>query len=327
MKKIVILDTSVGSLNQGDEIINYSIKQNWKELFECNYIIRIATHTPMYTAFQSLIYKEKLSVIKNADYKFLCGTNALYTNMLRPLPTWNINLFDCGLARNTIGIGVGIGENSKSVNWYTKILYSKVLSKKYVHSVRDEKTQRFLTRLGYKAINTGCPTLWGLTKEHCRKIPESKGENVIFTLTYYERDIVNDKAMIDILLKNYKKVYFWPQCIKDLDYLESMDFDGKISVVSPNLDSFDQILNIESLDYVGNRLHGGIFALQHKCRTIIIAIDYRAREMNKTYSFECIEREKICDELERKINSAWKTEISGIDFNKIEAWKRQFEYE
>ena len=215
MKNVLLLDTSVGSLNQGDEIINISIKKNWSELFENNYIMNMASHTPMYTLLQSIIYQKKLSVFKDADYKFLCGTNALYTNMLRPLPTWNINLLDCGLAKKTICLGAGIGINSKKVNLYTRTLYNKVLSHEYTHSVRDEKTKKFLEELGFKAINTGCPTLWGLTPEHCADIPKEKGKRVIFTLTYYEKSKKFDKKMIDILLKNYSEVYFWPQCIKD----------------------------------------------------------------------------------------------------------------
>lgn len=324
MKSILMLDTSIGSLNQGDEIINISIKKNWKNLFENNYIMRLATHTPMYTRFQSLIYRRKLSVFKNADMKFLCGTNALYTNMLRPLPTWNINIFDCGLASNTICLGAGIGINSKKVNWYTKALYNKVLSKEYVHSVRDEKTKEFLEELGFKASNTGCPTLWGLTQEHCEQIPNKKGQRVVFTLTYYERDKVNDKAMIDILLKKYEEVYFWPQCFKDLEYLNVLTKNPKIQIITPNIAGYEKILNQEGTDYVGNRLHGGIFALQHKCRSIIISIDYRAEKMSADYSFECIARENIKTDLENKIDSEWPTMVTGIDFNKIDEWKRQF---
>ena len=67
---------------------------NWCELFSSNYVMRLATHTPMYTPAQYLLSRRKLSIFKGADIKLLCGTNALYTNMLRPLPTWNINL-DC----------------------------------------------------------------------------------------------------------------------------------------------------------------------------------------------------------------------------------------
>lgn len=324
MKNILLLDTSVGSLNQGDEIINISIKENWPELFDDNYIMSMATHTPMYTFLQSKIYRKKLSVFKNADFKFLCGTNAIYTNMLRPLPTWNINIFDSGLAEGTICLGVGIGINSRKANLYTKILYNKVLNHEMIHSVRDEKTKIFLEDLGFKAVNTGCPTLWGLTPEHCQTISDSKGEKVVFTLTYYEQDMKNDKAMIDILLKSYEEVYFWPQCIKDYEYMRELTDNNRIKIISPNISGYKNILNNSKIDYVGNRLHGGIFAIQHRCRAIIISIDYRAERMSENYSFECIKREDIPNKLERKINSIWSTKITGIDFDLINGWKRQF---
>lgn len=243
MKNILLLDTSIGSLNQGDDIIKISIKNNWRELFYGNYIMRLATHTPIYNAFQSLIYKNKLSVFRDADYKFLCGTNALYTNMLCPLPAWNINLFNCGLVSNTICLGVGIGINSKNVNWYTRKLYSKVLSRNYVHSVRDSKTKLFLEEMGFRAENTGCPSLWGLSPEHCQVIPKSKGDAVIFTLTYYKREEKLDKLMIDILIRNYKDIFFWPQCIKDLEYLSQIFDLSKIKIVPPNIEEYDWFLS------------------------------------------------------------------------------------
>ncbi len=322
MKTIIMLDTSVGSLNQGDEIINYSIRKNWEGIFNENYIMRIATHTPMYSTFQSFLYRKKLSVIKNADLKFLCGSNALYTNMLRPLPTWNINLTNCGLVCNTICLGAGIGINSKKVNGYTKKLYSKVLSKDYIHSTRDERTRDFLVELGYKAVNTGCPSLWGLSPEHCAQIPLKKSNSVIFTLTYYSPDKDNDRALLNILRSNYNKLYFWPQCFKDLEYMKSLGNNEEIEIVPPNLDAYDAILDTD-IDYIGNRLHGGIFAMQH--RTIILAIDYRAREMHQNYSFKCVERKRIKEELPASINSEWNTEINGLKFELIRKWKRQFE--
>lgn len=325
MNNILLLDTATASLNQGDDIINISIKRNWEELFKYNYIMRMATHTPMYSTIQSVIYKEKLSVFKNADYKFLCGTNALYTNMLRPLPSWNINILNYGLAKGAICLGVGIGINSKSANLYTRRLYDKVLNHDFIHSVRDEKTKEFLESLGFKVMNTGCPTLWGLTPELCQDIPNKKANKVLFTLTYYERDEVNDKLMIDILSKNYDELYFWPQCIKDYEYLKTLNVDHKIIVVPANIDSYDCILQNEEIDYVGNRLHGGIFALQHKRRTIILSIDYRAEKMSRDYSFCCIKRDEVGTLLEEKVTSQWSTIISGIDFNKIAEWKNQFE--
>lgn len=324
MKKILLLDTSIATLNMGDEIINISIKENMGELLKKNYYITMPTHTPLFYKYQNALYPKKLDIYKSADYKFLCGTNALYTNMLRPLPNWNIHLLNTGLVKNTILFGVGIGENSKAMNLYTKILYKKVLSNEYIHSTRDEKTKKMLEQLGLKAANTGCPTLWKLTPEFCKEIPTSKSDSVIFTLTYYHKDILNDKEMIKILKKCYKNVYFWPQCIMDLDYLKELGEDDGVSIVSPNLENYHDILG-EEIDYVGNRLHGGVFALQHKRRSIIIAIDYRAREMQKNYSIPCIDRENISKELEDKILSTWHTEISGLDFNKIEQWKKQFQ--
>lgn len=80
----------------------------------------------------------------------------------------------------------------------------------------------------------------------------------------------------------------------------------------------------KNIDYVGNRLYGGIYALQHKCRTIIISIDYRAECMSSDYSFECLKRDDIATALEERINSVWTTSITGIDFKKINKWKEQF---
>lgn len=146
----------------------------------------------------------------------------------------------------------------------------------------------------------------------------------MFTLTYYSKDRENDKRMIEILCDNYEICYFWPQCINDLEYFNSLNIQKPIKVISPNLESYKSILTEKNVDYVGNRLHGGIFALQHQRRSIIIAIDYRAIEMNRSYSFECIERKLIPKLLENKIKMDWTTRISGIDFDLIKEWRRQF---
>ena len=95
-------------------------------------------------------------------------------------------------------------------------------------------------------------------------------------------------------------------------------------MVAPNLSEYDEILKKE-IDYIGNRLHGGIFALQHKCRTIIIGIDYRVEEMGKNFSLPYLMRGNIENELNKKIMSEWKTEIKGINFELIKKWKQQFE--
>lgn len=323
MKTVLLFDTGIATLNVGDEIINESIRMNWKDLFLSNYIIKFPSHTPTFYLWQNLFVK-KNKIYANADLKFLCGTNALYTDMLRPEPAWNIFLTNTSIAKNTVCLGVGIGVNSNKTTWYTKKLYNKVLSPNYIHSVRDEKTKKMLEELGFKAWNTGCPTLWGLTPEFCQTIPHKKSKNVIFTLTNYDTDKTNDLLMVSILKKNYEKLYFWPQSFDDLKYLETLTELANIEILAPNLTSYEEILN-ENIDYVGNRLHGGIFAMQHKSRAIIISIDYRAKEMSESYGFKCIDRKRIEEDLEIAINSEWETKITGLDFEKIEAWKRQFD--
>ncbi|OLO83454.1 capsular biosynthesis protein [Actinomyces naeslundii] len=323
MKRILLLDTSVGSLNMGDEIIGRSIEMNWRELFSSNYVMRLAAHSPMYTPVQYLLYKRKLSIFKGAEIKFLCGTNALYTNMLRPLPTWNINYLNCGMVAGTVCLGVGAGVNSSSVNLYTRALYRKVLSHEVVHSVRDERTKQLLEQVGLRAWNTGCPTLWGLTPEHCEAIARTKGDEVVFTLTSYHPDPRKDRAMIDVLRRHYSRLHFWPQSINDLDYLHSLDAADDVEIVTPSLAGFREVLD-RGVDYVGNRLHGGIFALQRRRRAIIVAIDYRAREMAKNYSLPLVERDSIENDLADMVESSWATRIQGLDFDLIETWKAQF---
>lgn len=322
INKVLLLDTSVATLNMGDEIILSSIRKNFPELFEKNYIYSLPTHTQHFSFIQRVLYRKKMKAYSDANQKFLCGTNALYINMLRPLPGWNINIFNSSLVKGTVCLGVGTGVNSSSVNWYTRLIYSKVLSKKYTHSVRDESAKVFLEKLGFKAYNTGCPTIWGLIPELCAKIPSTKSKSVVFTLTCYQPDRINDKIMIDILKKNYEHLYFWPQTMDDLEYLKTLTDDLPI-IISPNLFSYDMILETD-IDYVGNRLHGGIRALQHAKRTIVISIDYRADNMSANYSLPIIKRKNLLEELDYKINSKWITKVDGIDFDLIKRWKSQF---
>lgn len=222
--------------------------------------------------------------------------------------------------------GGGIGINDVKANFYTRKLYDKVLSHNYIHSVRDEKTKIFLEDLGFQALNTGCPTLWGISDKHCKNIRPEKAEQVVFTLTNYIKDEINDRKMIECLLKNYEEVFCWPQCIADLEYLYSLGSFSRVKIIAPNLEAYENILNME-IDYVGNRLHGGIFALQHSCRTIIIEIDYRVREMQETYALPSIKRTEIGVQLNDMINSSWTTKPIGINPEIIQKWKAQFKME
>ena len=292
MKKIMMFDTAIASLNMGDEIIRYSLQKNWPELYSKNYIITMPTHTPTFRWWQHYLAKG-IRKYSDVDLSFVCGTNLLYTNMIRPNPAWNVFLPNVKLQRGVICIGAGIGANSENVNIYTKTLFRKILSKKYYHSVRDERTKLFLEQLGLKAINTGCPTLWGLTDDLCRNIPNNKSEDVVFTLTEYHSDIESDKLMINILLANYKNLYFWPQSIKDLTYLKQICPNVKIHVIPPNLMSYDRFLTNCNVDYVGNRLHGGIFRFSINAEHLLLELITVLKKCTNHFRFPIL-REMIC---------------------------------
>lgn len=323
MYNIAMFDTSQGTQNLGDYIIMDAVNREMDFLFKYNFVTRYSTHTPIARSYQNLRKGMILRVLEKAKYKFIGGTNIFKNTLFRFNPDWNINIFNIKFYKDSIAIGCGSALNAKKMDAYTKFLYKKILNKNVIHSTRDERTKEMLEGLGFKAINTGCPTLWGLTNEHCEKIPQIKSENVVFTLTDYLINREKDQKLIDILLENYNNVYFWVQGAEDYAYFKSLENIENIKIIYPNLPDYAKILD-EGIDYIGTRLHAGIFAMQHYCRTIIISIDERARDMDRTYNLQCIDRNDIEEKLEIAINSEIITRIN-IDMDKINMWKKQFE--
>lgn len=323
MKKIVMFDTSYGTQNVGDFIINEAINRQLDELLNKNFIVRYSTHTPIQKFFQNFRKNFISSFCQSADLKFLCGTNIFTYNLLHFNPNFNINPMDIKNYKNVISVGCGMTPAARKVNPYTKFIYKRILSKDYIHSTRDEKTKELLTSLGVNAINTGCPTMWSLTPEHCRQITKKKSNKVIFTLTDYKAERISDQKLIDILISNYEQVYFWVQGSDDLEYFNSFKNTDSIEIVNPNLESYRQLLTCGDIDYVGTRLHAGIFAMQHLVRSIIIIVDNRARDIKENYNIPTIEREEIGENLEMMINSDFITDVK-INQENIDLWKKQF---
>ena len=320
MKKIVMFDTSYATRNLGDFIINNSINEEMNYLLSDSFVVRYSTHTPLCTFLKPIKNDSVKNVCSSADYKFICGTNIFKKRVWRIGSDWNLKFESVPYYKNSITIGCGM--TGKKVDIFSKILYKKILSKEYYHSTRDEKTKVFLESLGLKAINTGCATMWKLTQEHCKKISTGKAKNVVFTLTDYKRDLVNDQKLIDILIGNYENVYFWIQGEKDYEYFKTFKGIDKVKIISPSVEQFKKVLLTKDVDYVGTRLHAGIFAMQHFVRTIILIVDNRTRDMKETYDLIAMERNDI-DQLEKMINSEFKTNIK-IDEDKIQMWKSQF---
>lgn len=316
MKKITIFDTSIVSENIGDFIIMDSVNRELKELFKNDMIFYSLTHDK--------ISKATYRLTKISNYSFIGGTNLLSSNM-NDYNQWKINLIDSFYLKNLILMGVGWWQYQDKPNFYTSMLFKKVLNKELLHSVRDSQTENMLKSIGItNIINTGCMTMWKLTKKHCENIPKEKAENVVFTLTDYNKDVEKDQILIDILTKNYMKIYFWPQGSEDLDYLKSLNNINNIEILGGNLFSYDALLedlNL-SLDFIGTRLHAGIRALQKSRRTIILGIDNRAEEKSKDFNLKVLSRINI-NQLEDILKNDFSTEIK-IKENNINKWKAQF---
>lgn len=309
---IVVFDTSIGTRNLGDFIINDYCTRIFEEL-GIEPVSRITTHEKQ--------TEEELKKLEENGLKIVTGTNILssrlFNQWVRPLHLAQQN--------NILLMGVGWSDYNDKVTPITARYYRKVLSQTYKHCVRDRFTKSALRKAGItNVLYTGCPTMWNLTPALCSEIPQSKGKNVVCTITDYDRDQQADFAMLDILLQQYEKVFFWPQGRQDLAYISFYPRASELCFLERTLTAFDNLLRDQrSLDYVGTRLHGGIRALNHKVRSIVIAIDNRAIEIARDTGLKTIKRDAVNTELSDLIQSEFQTKLE-LPFDAIKEWKDQF---
>lgn len=265
-----------------------------------------------------------LKNLLKSDYIFFGGTNALTSNINKEkyigFSIRNLFYFN----RLSL-LGVGWWQYQNKPNLYTKIFLKRMLDSSILHSVRDSHTKSMLSSIGIEnVINTCCPTTWSLDAQHCMDIPKSKSDSVVTTITDYNQDPQQDSMFINKLQTFYSKVYFWPQGLGDINYFSSLNISmkNKISVLSPNLQSFDSLLANNHIDYVGTRLHAGIRALQNKNRALIIAVDNRSREISRDINLSICERgemSKLCFFIENSLENNIQIPVS-----EIARWKNQF---
>lgn len=312
---IGVFDTSIGTYNIGDYIImDYCAKQ-LKDIFPNQNFYNMSTHIEP--------TREQCKKMLTTTQKFVCGTNLLWGEMEK-YHEWMLPV-DVDCYKDMCLMGVGWQVYNKKITKYSKMFYTVLLNSNYIHSVRDGYTKQKLNEMGiYNVINTSCPTMWELTPEFCLNIPQEKAEYVVTTVTDYRKDANNDKLMLEILKRNYKKVYIWLQGSGDEKYLEEIIDVDEYELIEGSLQEYDYILdNTQSIDYVGTRLHAGIRALNKKVRSIVVVVDNRAREISKDTNLVVIERNDIHIKLEKMINSSFQTQIE-IPMDNIIKWKQQF---
>lgn len=314
--KILLYDPAIASINTGDHIISESARKQLHFLLENSHILSVSTHLPIGRFY----FKH---FMQGFDYKFVLGSNLLMGRLNGRFRQWDINYLNAGLVGPTILVGVGWWSAKQTWNCYTKAVYKRVLHPDFLHSVRDRLTEEKMREMGFEnVINTGCPTTWSLTPEHCSGIPATKSDTVICTLTDYMPEPKRDRDLLMALREIYTRICFWPQGLGDCDYLKELSLPFSYEVLAPSLAAFDHFLEQEDCDYVGTRLHGGIRALQHGRRSLVVAIDHRAEMLGKDIGLPVVLPEDI-SALSEWIYGLKPTKIH-LPTTAIELFKQQF---
>ncbi|MEQ1620725.1 MAG: polysaccharide pyruvyl transferase family protein [Methylococcales bacterium] len=269
-KIVVHIDPAIGSTNLGDEVISEAVARHIKLMFPEARIINIASRD---------IGKWAKGVLKAADTIIFGGSNALSANPVLGYRQFAMGFMQYLGVRNVTLMGVGWWQYQDSFGPFAQTFYKKVLRHDIIHSVRDEYTLTKLKALGFEgALNTACPTMWSLDS-----FETGVSENVVVTLTDYNRNFDRDLALLSKSLEKFNRVYFWPQGTRDNQYLQTfssvIDLQ-RIELIKPNLQALDDVLHSGAC-YAGTRLHAGIRALQFKRPSFIIPIDNRAVEIAK----------------------------------------------
>lgn len=313
MFPITVFDPSIASENLGDELIMKSVKDHLQSVFENPRLMRVQTHDTIGSISSDLT--------KNSRHVFIGGSNLLTSNLIGD-QQWKITLRNSIRIQDAILLGVGWRQYQNRPGVYSKTLLKQILSSGHHHSVRDSYTKEMLQSIGIdNVINTGCPTLWGFDNDHCKDIPSGKSNDVVFTLTKYNKS-PRDKDFINILDKEYEKLYFWPQGLGDYQYLQSIVDTTNITIISPSVHKYSQFLASHNIDYVGTRLHGGIHSIAHQNRTIILGLDNRAVEMGEDFCLPIVQRSDT-ELIEQKINTQFESKLD-IPSKNIREWKAQF---
>jgi len=294
MTRITVFDPALAdnagnaSSNLGDIIITRSVNKVLAELFPGVSVERVSTHTPPTLAL--------LERALDADLNLIAGTNLLSSHVVR-YNQWK--LFDDPLQHadppflNAVLCGVGWWQYQDEPDAVTRWFYDRVLARTGPHSLRDAYSLSHLRRCGLGGLyNTTCPTLWQLQGR--QTVREGNAKVCLFTLTDYSRDAA-DEDLIRTLVRLYPEgVVFFPQGRHDLDYISSLsafaECRNHIELLGHTPASLDDLARRTAWDYVGTRLHAGIWSLEQERNSLILCVDNRAREIARETGLAVVDR-------------------------------------
>jgi hypothetical protein len=310
---INMFDTAMDSDNLGDNFIMDAVWETMRGLFPTADFTRTPTHRR--------VKLSEMSAGRKAEFSIVGGTNILKSHML-VRGNWRITPLDYLAWRDVVLMGVGWQQYGRSgPDAATRLFFRRVLSQRFLHSVRDMHTFENLRPHLPNLLYTACPTMWMLDGAHCRDIPLRKAQDAVFAVTYYRPAPEQDRRIFDMLKRHYRTVYFWPQQDEDTPYMQQIGATGFVPI-EPKIDAYDRILANNDVDFVGARLHGGIRALQHKRRALIIPVDNRAIEIGKSTNLPVLSRDEP-DAIEQWVLNPAPLTLD-LPWAAIERWKGQF---
>lgn len=316
-KRVILFDPAAASFNKGDMIISEAVESELVELLPDAEIVKISLHQPLGKIHRSLLREKCLKIVGGSNV-----VSAVMHPILRQ-SRWNLYPHDYQAVRGFCYMGAGwAGTNVRSNligKWFLKNFPSKLPD---VNSFRDSETLMRAGLFGIKnGINTGCPTMWGLTRAKMDAVRRTKGSIVVTTLTDNMPDKRADMELLECLKEQYEEVYIWFQGLNDARYFKSMGLKG-VRELPRNVSGYQAFLqeNVSRLDYVGSRLHGGVKALQCGVRTIILAVDHRALDISRDVGLLVLPRKDVSS-LEGLINSDLQMSVK-IDRGAIYKWKQ-----
>jgi polysaccharide pyruvyl transferase WcaK-like protein len=319
MNTICLLDPGIennagdSSPNLGDLIIQESVNREIRQIFGGQEIVRFSTH--------SYLDSKSISTVQQSDAVIVGGTNLLSSKMDQ-YRQWKISFLDAVRIKNAVLLGVGWWQYQGKPNFYTAKLLKFALSGKIQHSVRDSYSKEQLNSIGIRnVINTGCPTMWPLAGIEPNQFISQKANSALLMLTDYNKEPDLDRQLANLLLNQYESVYFWPQGRGDLEYARDMNLPLKF--LDHSFSGLQKFVDSDiSFDYVGTRLHGGVYCLNRRKRSLIIEIDNRAKEIARDTRLPTVKRDDLAY-IEKWISCSPPPKIT-LDTDAIEKWRNQF---
>ncbi len=278
------------SSNLGDVVIFRAISRCLALMFPDEEIRRISSHEPLEQCHYETLRASRLTI--------LGGSNLLSSDVLS-YNQWNFTTrpsdYDLPGFRDAVLMGIGWWQYQDAPTPFTSDFYRQVLSRDWLHSVRDSYTAAKLLEAGIaNAVTTGCPSMWRLDGVRSDRTVRWT-EDCLLMLTDYYTNPQDDDQFIRLALDHFRgTVFFFPQGTGDVAYLRSLpafqEHAHRFEILDHSLESVEHLLSSQPVTYVGTRLHGGIVALSHHAPCLILGVDNRATEMARNFNLPVVGR-------------------------------------